>query len=182
MRKITSFFHPFLSYNCLWYSFLYLKTVKIYFHEVLPLVHSGLQILEFWRWKLWYQNTIPFVSGNIHIRESKKLGFTFSIEPNFLRTKFVWSHGLKLTQYEKIHKSPFQKIEDASTVFIRRIWRQSVRKKSSAEVRLIHAEQILFQNFIILSKKNRNSWRLNNPSKTFLNQLISLDFLKLNTR
>ena len=145
MRKITSFFHPFLSYNCLWYSFLYLRTVKIYFHEVFPLVHSGLQILEFWRWKLWYQNIVPFVSGNIHIRESKKLGFTFSIEPNFLRTKFVWSHGLKLTQYEKIHKSPFKKIEDASIVFIRRICRQSVRKKVRQKYGLFMQNKYFFR-------------------------------------
>ena len=36
------------------------------------------------------QNFFPLNSGNIHIQESKNLGFTFSIK---LRTKFVWSHG-----------------------------------------------------------------------------------------
>ena len=46
---------------------------------------------EIWRWKLWDQNFLLFNSGNIHIKESKKPGFTFSIE---LRTAFVWSHGL----------------------------------------------------------------------------------------
>ena len=52
------------------------------------------KIPEFWRWKLWDQNFVPFDSGNTHIRESKKPGFTFSIE---LRTKFVWYHGLILS-------------------------------------------------------------------------------------
>ena len=33
-----------------------------------------------------------FDSGNVHIRGSKKPGFTFPME---LRTKFVSSHGLK---------------------------------------------------------------------------------------
>ena len=49
------------------------------------------KIPEFWRWKLWDQNFIPLNSGNLHIKESKKLSFTFSIE---LRFKFVWRHGL----------------------------------------------------------------------------------------
>ena len=35
---------------------------------------------EFWRWKLWDLNFVPFDSGNIHIEESKKSGFTFSFE------------------------------------------------------------------------------------------------------
>ena len=48
------------------------------------------KIPEFWRWKLWDQNFIPFYSGNMYIKESKKAAFIFSIE---LRTKFVWSHG-----------------------------------------------------------------------------------------
>ena len=51
------------------------------------------KIPEFWRWKLWDQNFVPFDSGNIHIEESKEPDFTFSIE---LRTKFVWSHSLTL--------------------------------------------------------------------------------------
>ena len=37
------------------------------------------------------KNLVPFDSGNIHNKESKEPGFTFSIK---LRTKFVWSHGL----------------------------------------------------------------------------------------
>ena len=53
------------------------------------------KIPEFWGWKLWNQNLVPFDSGNIHIKESKEPGFTFSIE---LRTKFVWSHGLYVTK------------------------------------------------------------------------------------
>ena len=56
------------------------------------LVHSDCKIPEFWWWKLWDQNFVPFDSGNIETNESKKSGFTFSIE---LRSKFVWSHGLQ---------------------------------------------------------------------------------------
>ena len=41
---------------------------------------------------LWHQNFVPFDSENIRIKESKKPGFTFSVE---LRNKFVWAHGLK---------------------------------------------------------------------------------------
>ena len=52
------------------------------------------KIPEFWRWKLWAQNFVPFDSGNILIKESKKPGFTFSVE---LRTKFAWSHDLNQT-------------------------------------------------------------------------------------
>ena len=73
-----------MSSNYWLYSFLYLKYVKIHFHGVPHLVHSGLQntwILEV---------VIPFYSGNMYIKESKKAAFIFSIE---LRTKFVWSHG-----------------------------------------------------------------------------------------
>ena len=56
------------------------------------LVHSDCKIPEFWWWKLWDQNFVPFDSGNIETNESKKSSFTFSIE---LRSKFVWSHGLQ---------------------------------------------------------------------------------------
>ena len=31
---------------------------------------------EFWRWKLWDQNFVPFDLRKIHIKESKKTGFT----------------------------------------------------------------------------------------------------------
>ena len=48
------------------------------------------KIPEFWRCKMWDQSFASFDSGNIHIKESKKPGFTFSFE---LRTKLVWSHG-----------------------------------------------------------------------------------------
>ena len=40
-------------------------------------------------------------------------------------------------------------------------------EKISAEVRLIHAEQISLYNFIVLGKNNRHSWRLNKSSKKF---------------
>ena len=50
--------------NCLGNSFLHLKIVNIHFDGVLPLTHSGLQMPEFGRWKLW------------HIEESKTPDFT----------------------------------------------------------------------------------------------------------
>ena len=52
-------------------------------------------------------------------------------------------------------------------------------KESSAEVRLIQAEQMSLHNFIILWKKNIHSWRLNNSRKAFLNQWESMVFCKL---
>ena len=70
---------------CLWYLFLHLKTVKIHFHGVLLSSILVCTIPEFWRrCQLWDQNFVSFDSGNIHIKESKKLGFTFflSWEPN----------------------------------------------------------------------------------------------------
>ena len=93
LDKWPHFFHL-LFEVCWWYSFLYLKIVKIYFHAVLLSSILVCKISEFWRCKLWDQKFFLFDSGNIHIKESKKLGFTFSIE---LRTKFVWSPGLLLS-------------------------------------------------------------------------------------
>ena len=61
---------------------MFFKNVKIHFLGVPPLVHSG---------RLRDQNSAPFDSGNIHIKESKNPGFTFSIQ---LKTKFFWSHNL----------------------------------------------------------------------------------------
>ena len=87
------FFIYFLSSNCLWYSFLFLKIAKIHFHGVLLSFILVCKVPEFWRCKLWDKNSVSFNSGNIHIKESKKRGFTFSLE---LRTKFVWSYGLLL--------------------------------------------------------------------------------------
>ena len=63
-------------------------------------------------------------------------------------------------QSEKIQRGTFQYIKYFSIVFLWHIWHQSVRKKSLAEVLLI-----------ILLKKYRCSKRLNNSSKTFLNQV-----------
>ena len=49
-RQMTSFFSfIFFISNCLCYSCLYLKKIKIYFHGVLPLVLSGLQNTWIWR-------------------------------------------------------------------------------------------------------------------------------------
>ena len=88
---MTPFFIYFLSSISLWYSFLYLKIVKIHLHRVPLWSILVCKIPEFWRWKLWDQNFVSFNSGNIDIKESKKPNFNFSIK---LRTKFVWCHGL----------------------------------------------------------------------------------------
>ena len=93
LDKWPHFFHLIFEL-CLWYSFSNLKNIKICFHGVPPLQSILVcKVTEFQRWKLWDQNFAPFNSGNIHIKESKEPGLTFSIE---LRTKFVWSHGLSL--------------------------------------------------------------------------------------
>ena len=68
--------------------------VKIHRHGVPLWSILVCKIHEFWRWKLWDQNFVSFDSRNIYIKESTKPGFTFSIA---LRTKFVWSHGLWLS-------------------------------------------------------------------------------------
>ena len=91
--KWPHFFIYFSSSNCLRHSFSYLKIAKNHFHGVLLLSILVCKIPELWRCKLWDQNFVSFDSGNIHIKESKKPGFTFSFE---LRTKFVWPHCLLL--------------------------------------------------------------------------------------
>ena len=73
---MTLFFDIFFEILLFVILYLYLKNVKIRYHGVPSLVHSGLKYLHFW--------------GNIYIKESKEPVSTFSIE---LRTKFVWSHG-----------------------------------------------------------------------------------------
>ena len=102
-RQITSFFFYILSPNCLWYSFLYLKIVKIHFHGVPFMVYSGLQNTWIWEVKavrsefcsIWFRK---------HIRESKKLGFIFSID---LRTKCFWFHGfLQITNVFRKPSNP----------------------------------------------------------------------------
>ena len=92
IRQMTPFFHLLFELS-FWYSFLYLKIVKIYFHGVLLSSILVCKIPEFWRCKLWDQKFASFDSENINIKESEKRGFTFSIE---MRTKFVWSPGLLL--------------------------------------------------------------------------------------
>ena len=84
-------FFCFLSSNCLWYSLLYLKIVKIHFHGVLFSSILVCKIPEFRRCKLWNQNFVSLDSRKIYIKESENPSFTFSFE---LRFKFVWSHGL----------------------------------------------------------------------------------------
>ena len=86
----------------MWYSFLYLRIVKIHFRGSPIWFILVSKILEFRRRKLWDKNFVPFHLGNIHVRESKKPGFTFSIE---LKAKFVWSHGLLLPDFENGDKN-----------------------------------------------------------------------------
>ena len=93
IRQMTPFFSSTFWGLTVWYSFLYLKIAKIHFNGVVLSSVLVCKVPEFWRCKLWDQNFVSFDSGNIHIKESKKPGFTFSIE---LRTEFVWSHGLLL--------------------------------------------------------------------------------------
>ena len=103
-NKLPLFFIYFLSSSCFWYSFLYLKIVKINFHRSPLWSILVCKIPELWRWKLWDQNFVPFKSGNKQIKKSKKPGFTFSLE---LRTKFVWSHGLWKLLAKKKQKTFF---------------------------------------------------------------------------
>ena len=91
-RQMTPFFH-------LLFELLTICDIHFYIWKMSKFVFMGsplwsiliCKISEFWRWKLWDQNFVPFDSGNIHIKESKEPGFTFSIE---LWTKFVRSPGL----------------------------------------------------------------------------------------
>ena len=50
------------------------------------------KIPELRRWKLWNPNFALFDSGNMHIKEIRKITFTFS---TVLKTKFAWLHGIQ---------------------------------------------------------------------------------------
>ena len=69
----------------------------------------------------------------------------------------------------KIQRSTFQYIEEISFAFLGRIWHQSVRKKVS---------KCLYRILSFKEKKNKLSLRLNNSSKTFLNQRNQLTCLR----
>ena len=71
----------------MWYSFLYLKIVKVHLHGVIFSSILVCKIPKSVRCKLWDQNFVSFDSGNIHIKESKKPSLIFPIE---LRMKFFW--------------------------------------------------------------------------------------------
>ena len=65
LDKWTHFFIYFLSCNCLWYSFLYLKNAKIHFHDITTSVLSGLQntrILEDSGWRFLIKQKL-LISG-----------------------------------------------------------------------------------------------------------------------
>ena len=64
---------------CIW------KLLKLNFMGSTFLSTMVYKIAEFCRWKLWDQNFSLLDSRNIHIQESKKYGFTFSVE---LRANF----------------------------------------------------------------------------------------------
>ena len=98
-RQMTLFFDIFFEILLFVILYLYLKNVKIRYHGVPSLVHSGLKYLHFW--------------GNIYIKESKEPVSTFSIE---LRTKFVWSHGNWFQDYID------QKLEGAYENIMRHHW------------------------------------------------------------
>ena len=70
-------------------------------------------------------------------------------------------------QFEKIHRSTFQRTENISVVFLRRIWRS---EKNIGRSTAYLWRTNLFIKFQHLMKKNTHSRRLNNWSKTFLNQ------------
>ena len=72
-------------------------------YEVFQMDINTCKIPGFWRQKLGDQNFVSFDSGNIHIKECKKTGFTFSIE---LRTKFVLTHCIWISGDEQ--KSTFR--------------------------------------------------------------------------
>ena len=81
---MTPFFKSFLWTLCL-------KVVKIHFHGVLPLVHSGLQNTWILKVKSVKSEFFSVQFSDTHIKENKKPGFTLSIE---IRTKFFLSDGL----------------------------------------------------------------------------------------
>ena len=54
-------------------------------------------------------------------------------------------------------------------------------KKISAEVRLIHAEQIYLYNFIVLRKKQLTQLKIKEVEQDILNQWESMGFPKLHS-
>ena len=82
--------------------------------------------------------------------------------------------------FREIHRNVFRKITK-DVLFLRRIRRQSTRKKTSAEVRLIHAEQMSLYIFIILRKKQWIQMKTKQLKQDILNQQESIGFLKLDS-
>ena len=75
---MNPFFH--LLFELRLWKFLYLELLKFILMGSLFGPFWSAKILEFWKWKLWNQNFFRFDSGNIHIEETKKTVFNFSIE------------------------------------------------------------------------------------------------------
>ena len=73
-----------------------------------------------------------------------------------LIVQIIYRHFIYIIHFQKIHKSVLRKIANIYCIF--ETFMTSVcEKKISAEVRLIHAEQISLYNFIVLRKNNRHS-------------------------
>ena len=108
-KKWPHFFHLRFELR-LWYSFLYLKMSKFIFMGS-PLWYILVcKIPEIWRWKLWDQNFVPFDSGNIHIKESKKAGFTFSRVENQI-CLISWSSWFTGLFHEATESSRLQRLQ-----------------------------------------------------------------------
>ena len=70
---------------CLWYSFLYLKIVKIHLHHRVPLWSIMVsEIPEFWNWKFWDRIMSRSIQETHALRNVKNqvLLFLSSWEPN----------------------------------------------------------------------------------------------------
>ena len=73
-----------------------------------------------------------------------------------------WNDAIFFLYFPKIHRSVLRKIAKDLLYFLRRLWRESLRKKIAAEVRII--------NFIILRKKQWTHMKTKQFKQDILNQ------------
>ena len=98
--------------------------------------------LEIWKLKGAVKQLNTF-ERNAGVAFSNKLltrafvHLSISIESSWLVVLYISS--------KKIHRSTFQYIEDISIVFLRRIWRQSVRKKFRQRYDLFMQNKFLYR-------------------------------------
>ena len=111
---------------------------------------------QFLRTPFFYRT--PPVAAPVHHKWSTKGPFW-----SLFHHHLSWIISL---HFPKIHRSVLRKIA-IDLLHFWGIYDVNLWEKVSAEARLIHAEQTSLYNFIVLRKKNRHSWRLNNSSKTF---------------